>query len=110
MKYLRNIRRSTIRHKSDLIVNLLWFLAGLTVVPCISYLVGWLTKWPLSVLYAVVLVEALFLLILAVSLLFLLDKLSIADKQLKNIGETWQELENEADFGDAFDEATKKNS
>jgi len=108
MKYIRHARQYIQRHKLDLILNLFWFFAGLAAIPCISGLFGWLSEWSSSLLYALVTIQSLLLLILLISLFFLLDRLKIANKYFKGIGKSWGELESEAEFSEAFEEAIKK--
>ena len=108
MKGIRYIRRSIIRDKLNLIKDMLLFLAGLTIVPGLSYLFGWLAKWPAPVLYVVVLIESLLLLTSIISLLFLLNRLSLANKYLKDTNTTWQELEMELETEVAFNKEASK--
>ena len=109
MKYIRNIRKHILRHKGNLLSNLLWFFAGLAAIPCISGLVGWLEKWPSWLLYAVVIIESLLLLTLSISFLFLLDKLEIANKYFKDIKYPWNHLEDHTEFDETFDKVSKEN-
>lgn len=108
MKYIRKIRRTITKDKKSLKKDLLLFLAGIVASPTIAIIFGWLSGLSVQLLSSAVIIESLIILILIFSLLFLLDRLSIADKYFKRNNIHWQQLESDEDVSEGFNEKPKK--
>ena len=106
MKYKRNIRLTITKDRKSLIGNSLWFLAGIAVLPTIGSIFGWLSELPVAILSSSVLIESLLILLLIFSLLFLHDKLSLANDYFKRNSVSWVQIESDALMGEGFNKKT----
>jgi hypothetical protein len=86
---------------------MLWFLAGLAIIPVITGFSGLLLKLTPGYLCGLAITEAILLTFLSIKCAFLLDKEKLADKYLKDQNKTWKEIESDAVFENAFTEAVK---
>jgi hypothetical protein len=109
MRYIRKIRRTITKDRKNLIENLLWFLAGIATLPTIALAFGLLSGFSVQLLSSMVLIESLMILILIFPLLFLRDKISMADHYFKRNKISWQQLESDEDYSEAFNKATKND-
>ncbi len=110
MQCIRNIRRTIKKDRKILLSNLLWFLVGIVALPTSVSILNWLSTLSPQFLSSAALTEFLIILILLISLLSLRDKISVANIYFKDNKISWDQLESDADFGEAFDEAAHKDT
>jgi len=110
MKRIRKVRTYLERHKIDQKVNSLWYLAGLATIPAIAGISGLLLKLTPAWLCGLAIVEGILIAFLSLVCAVLLDKLKLAEKYLKAQNTTWDEIESDVEFSDAFGEATEEKN
>jgi len=108
MKKIRQLRLHLERNKSNTKVNLLWFLAGIAIVPGISGIFGTLQKLSNGQLSALATLESVLLVLLLIASAILVDKITIANKYIEGNKTTWEEVEAESEYEGKFEEAAKQ--
>lgn len=108
MSRIRRIRLYFEKNKIDQKINFLWFLAGLVTIPLISGLVGLLLKFESVWLCAIVVIESMIIAALSITCAVFLDKIKVVNKHLKETNTTWEQIESNFEFGNAFEEAAKE--
>jgi len=108
MKNIRKIRLYLKSHKTDQKINLLWYFAGLVTIPALTGVTGVLIKLKAEWLVALIVMESFLLAFLSVFCAICLDKIRVASKHLKETRVTWEQIESDFEFGNAFEEATKE--
>jgi len=81
---------------------------GLVTIPFITGLVGLLLKFEPEWLCAIVVIESMAIAVLSITCAVLLDKLKVINKHLKETNTTWEQIDSDFEFGNAFEEANKK--
>jgi glucan phosphoethanolaminetransferase (alkaline phosphatase superfamily) len=105
---IRRLRKWLDKDKSNQKVNLLWFIFGLAISPCLCWLYEANQRLLPQVLSGAVIILVLLLLILSISLAFLQDRLKVINRYLKDQNITWDAVENDVAYSEAYDEAKKE--